>query len=246
MFMLKIRMASNLKKAIIFDCDGVMTPARPVDEAFLEYINLKTKLHIPLSTWAVRYAGLLFADAQAKLKQEFPGMKLAPDFFDKAVKTYHDIYSNLEEAGKLDSVPGMVSTVRMLARQNYRIGIASNSSPERLKHKLEKGGLVKCFNGRLFSGAGQVKHAKPHPDIVRFAARKMGVDPRQCIFVDDSVAGVMAGVGAGCEVVGYRSEYSEFPEVANALLDAGADIVIDRPEELKEYLISHAAPVQAI
>lgn len=238
-------MPSDLKKAIIFDCDGVMTPARPVDEAFLKYINLQTKLRIPLSIWATGYTGFLLRDAQAKLKQEFPNIKLSSNFYDEAVKTYHDIYNKLEKAGKLGSAPGMVSSVRRLAEKNYKIGIASNSSLERLKHKLEKSGLVRCFNGRLFSGVGQVKHAKPHPDIVRFAAYKMGVDPRQCIFVDDSVAGVMAGVGAGCEVVGYPSEYREFPEVADALLDAGANAVIDTPEELEAYVLTRAEPAGA-
>jgi beta-phosphoglucomutase-like phosphatase (HAD superfamily) len=43
--------------------------------------------------------------------------------------------------------------------------------------------------------------SKPHPDIFLEAAHRMGVDPADCLVVEDSTAGVRAAVTAGMKVV---------------------------------------------
>lgn len=49
----------------------------------------------------------------------------------------------------------------------------------------------------------EVEHAKPAPDPYLEAARKLGVDPRDCVALEDSLAGATSALaaGAGCIVV---------------------------------------------
>ncbi|MGW4806506.1 HAD-IA family hydrolase [Kitasatospora sp. NPDC004272] len=47
-----------------------------------------------------------------------------------------------------------------------------------------------------------VREAKPHPEPYLLAARRLGVDPRRCLVVEDAPAGVAAGAAAGCTVIG--------------------------------------------
>ena len=47
----------------------------------------------------------------------------------------------------------------------------------------------------------EVSQAKPHPEPYLTAARLLGVDPRRCVAVEDSPAGVAAAQAAGCVVV---------------------------------------------
>jgi HAD superfamily hydrolase (TIGR01509 family) len=47
----------------------------------------------------------------------------------------------------------------------------------------------------------EVEHAKPAPDIYRRAAQLLGVDPADCLAIEDSVTGAAAAEAAGCAVL---------------------------------------------
>src|SRR3546814_7022075 len=80
--------------------------------------------------------------------------------------------------------------------------VASSSRPERLAHTLGLTGLHERFAPHIFS-ASQVANGKPAPDLFLFAAARMGEAPDSCVVVEDSVAGVAAGVAAGMTVYGF-------------------------------------------
>jgi beta-phosphoglucomutase-like phosphatase (HAD superfamily) len=63
-------------------------------------------------------------------------------------------------------------------------------------------GLREYFGDRVFS-AEQVEHGKPAPDLFLFAASEMGVQPSNCVVVEDSPNGVAAARAAGMTVLGY-------------------------------------------
>ncbi|BAJ26609.1 MULTISPECIES: HAD-IA family hydrolase [Kitasatospora] len=46
-----------------------------------------------------------------------------------------------------------------------------------------------------------VRESKPHPEGYLLAARRLGVDPRHCLVVEDAPAGAAAGAAAGCAVI---------------------------------------------
>lgn len=51
----------------------------------------------------------------------------------------------------------------------------------------------------------EVGHGKPHPEPYLTAAGRLGVDPRACVVLEDSAAGVLSGEAAGCAVVAVPS-----------------------------------------
>jgi HAD superfamily hydrolase (TIGR01509 family) len=51
----------------------------------------------------------------------------------------------------------------------------------------------------------EVGHGKPHPEPYLTAASRLGVKPEECVVLEDSVAGVLAGEAAGCAVVAVPS-----------------------------------------
>jgi HAD superfamily hydrolase (TIGR01509 family) len=54
-------------------------------------------------------------------------------------------------------------------------------------------------------GGDEVEHGKPHPEPYLTAARRLGVDPRACVVLEDSNAGVLSAEGAGCAAVAVPS-----------------------------------------
>jgi HAD superfamily hydrolase (TIGR01509 family) len=79
--------------------------------------------------------------------------------------------------------------------------IASSSTPQRLAVSLEILEMTELFEGRVFS-ALNLARGKPHPDIFLHAAAEMGVSSSECIIIEDSASGVIAGREAGSTVIG--------------------------------------------
>ena len=79
--------------------------------------------------------------------------------------------------------------------------------------------------------AEDVARSKPAPDGYLKACAALGVDPGECLVLEDSTAGIAAGKAAGCKVVGIR-----VGNFANQD-QSGAHAVIDSLEELTHSLI---------
>src|SRR6202047_2974890 len=110
--------------------------------------------------------------------------------------------------------------------------VASSSPHDRLRAGLDAAGLLRFFEPRLFS-ASDVPNGKPAPDLFRFAAGRLQVDPASCIVVEDSVPGVTAAVAAGMTAIGFVGGNPMPGRLAQNLVDAGARTVIADMRVLK-------------
>eukprot|EP00532_Pseudo-nitzschia_australis_P001062 CAMPEP_0168183372 /NCGR_PEP_ID=MMETSP0139_2-20121125/12506_1 /TAXON_ID=44445 /ORGANISM="Pseudo-nitzschia australis, Strain 10249 10 AB" /LENGTH=261 /DNA_ID=CAMNT_0008104593 /DNA_START=212 /DNA_END=994 /DNA_ORIENTATION=+ len=72
-----------------------------------------------------------------------------------------------------------------------------------------------------------VQNGKPAPDIYLEAARRLGVDPTECLVFEDALSGVKSGKAAGCQVVAVPDpRYSEEERTQLFLNEGGADVVL--------------------
>lgn len=94
-----------------------------------------------------------------------------------------------ETVGRVDEPP-MVSVARKARRAGIRMALLSNAEvgPEPPKWS-------ELFDVTVLSGA--VGMAKPDVEIYRLTARKLGVPPHACVFVDDLRSNVSGAVAAG-------------------------------------------------
>jgi len=99
--------------------------------------------------------------------------------------------------------------------------IASSSSPDRLALCVDVLDLREAFGERVYSAA-VVPRGKPHPDIFLYAARQMRAAPEAAIVIEDSPAGVQAGVAAGMTVIGILAASHIREGHSERLLSAGA------------------------
>ena len=110
--------------------------------------------------------------------------------------------------------------------------VASSSHPERIRASLELCGLYDRLAPHLFSST-MVEHGKPAPDLFLFAAERMRARPDRCLVIEDSVAGVTAGVAAGMTVVGLTAgSHVEHERHAPLLTAAGAHHIARDADEL--------------
>ena len=123
-----------------------------------------------------------------------------------------------------DLLPGAFEVLCECRARGIRTALASSSkNAPRLIKGLEIAPLLDYVADASF-----VTHHKPHPEIFLKAANGLEVDPRQCIALEDSAAGVQAIKAAGMYAIGIGSKEAlhQADAVIESLADFSWDLVI--------------------
>ena len=111
----------------------------------------------------------------------------------------------LEELDERAILPGVTECLKMLKSNGILIGIGSVSKNAPLI--LEKTGLMKYID-KVSCGL-DITRSKPDPEVFEVAANKLGLKYEDCLVVEDSLAGIVAGKAAHMKTLGVGSEYEQ-------------------------------------
>ena len=92
---------------------------------------------------------------------------------------------------------------KIFARNDIKQCIATGGSKEKTKVKLNVVNIENIFTSDKVFLAEMVKQGKPAPDLFLLAAEKMGEKPENCLVIEDSLAGLKAGLAAKMETIAY-------------------------------------------
>jgi len=90
---------------------------------------------------------------------------------------------------------GVYSLLKFLKNNNINIALATSSSTPIIDAVLERLSIRSFFSS--ICSADNEKYGKPHPAVYLRTASQLHVQPGQCIVIEDSVTGLIAGVAAG-------------------------------------------------
>ena len=181
---------------VIFDCDGVLVDSEPISNRILA--ARLTALGVPTSTEqsVERYMGgsvsCMLADLEHRLGRP------PPDDFLAAYR--RECYAAF--GAELEAVEGIGAVLDTLDATATATCVASSGEHEKIRFTLGHTGLLKRFEGRIYS-ATEVARGKPAPDLFEHAAAGMGIHPDHCAVVEDSPVGVAAALDAGMAVFAY-------------------------------------------
>lgn len=106
-----------------------------------------------------------------------------------------------EAALKYDYTPGALNLLRSLHDARVPTALVTSSNELKLEHLWYELPEMKNYFNTIIDG-DMVTHSKPDPEGYLLAARKLGVDSRNCVVFEDSLQGVKAGREAGGLVIG--------------------------------------------
>lgn len=127
---------------------------------------------------------------------------------------------------RLEPIAGAAAALDALDAAGIPYCVASSGDHERIRRGLHAAGLLERFPDAAIFSFEDVTHGKPAPDLFLHAAAAMGFDPAATVVVEDSPAGVQAGVAAGMRVLGYVAADAD----ADALTSQGAEPFQDMAE----------------
>ncbi len=195
-------------RAVIFDMDGVLADSEPL---YLQGIN-EVLSEYGLAITEEDHNELL--GAAVKPTWDFVFEKYSPPAsFDECVDRYDKTMERLLSNPR-SSLPGVPELLAELKRRGIPCALASSSWPNWVKALLESTGLTDCFDIMVSSTA--VENGKPAPDIFLHTAKLLGVEPSQCIVLEDSRAGVLAAKAAGMYTIQVRAASTALPPLPEA------------------------------
>ncbi|MGW1373461.1 HAD family hydrolase [Streptomyces sp. NPDC002446] len=112
--------------------------------------------------------------------------------------------------------PEMRAFVERLSADGHPMAVASGSSRAAIEAVLAGTGLDALLTTLV--SAEEVAHGKPAPDVFLEAARRLGVDPADCVVLEDAAPGALAAHRAGmrCIAVPYVAATADDPAFARA------------------------------
>lgn len=156
-------------------------------------------------------------------------------FIDMKENTYRDLC--LEFTDTLHLVDGATELLDYIKENGIPFCLATGSDLENVKFYIKHLGIDRWFSeDNMVYTNGKFK-GKPYPDIYQIAAKKIGLDPSECLVFEDGTSGIRAAnaAGAGAVTVVYESKFSspltekthvngiyhDFKEWKNILADYG-------------------------
>lgn len=197
-------------RAIIFDMDGTLFDTEPV--YFEAYRAAFLKQGGKLSRQ--EYFRELMGTANATIEKYLAAK--APPGFDvgKFRDGWKESWRTLLEDRPLVALPGVRESLERLVEAGVRIGLASSSDREDIDLCLEASGLAPYFPVR--AAGDEVQAGKPAPDVYLLACQRLGVDPGNCVAIEDSPHGAAAAKAAGMTVVVVNKEPANGPWLRKA------------------------------
>ncbi len=176
-------------RALIFDMDGVIVDSEPFhllayQEFFQAYDIHYTEEH----------------------NQEFLGSKdlsMAEILIERfnLPQTPHSMVQAKEEIlcrllkDNSRARPGLYKVLQEASELKVPLAVASSATLKTIELVVDTLSIRQYF-GCLTSG-DEVKQGKPAPDIFVLAASRLGVDPRYCLVIEDTLNGIRAAKAAG-------------------------------------------------
>lgn len=190
-------------KAVIFDLDGVITDT--AEYHFLSWKKLSEDYNIPFNHMTKddfrgfsRMKSLEILLTKQNLKHKFSNSKK------EELTTIKNQYylEMIEGIGPKDFLPGAKELIQNFKKKKIKQAVASSS--KNAKPVLKRLKIIHEFCAVI--DGYDIKQAKPRPEIFLLAAKQLGINPKNCLVIEDAVSGIEAGKRAGMKTLGLGSK----------------------------------------
>ena len=222
-------MTKNKFDLIIWDFDGVMTDS---EKLWLEnrrvMINETFGLNWDFETTNKYLGGM--SDKTKRANLDKLGLFTTDDFWKEGLQ--RDL--KIMEKG----LPPIEGVEDILKQKTLKQCVATGGIYSKSVAKLKTIGFWNkyIFQENLFT-ADMVENGKPEPELFLLAAQKMGCSPDKCVVIEDSLAGMTAGLRAKMTVVAFIGcEMNNNPQNMQNIKNLGVKHIFYTMKEFKSFL----------
>ena len=97
----------------------------------------------------------------------------------------------------------MRELLALLSQSKVKIALASSASKKRIHTILDMFNITHYFS--VITSTHDVENSKPNPEIFLITAKKLHINPKSCLVIEDSTHGVSAAKNAGMKCIGFAN-----------------------------------------
>lgn len=219
--------------ALIFDCDGVLADTE-LDGHLPAFNAAFAEFGLPIRWDSATYAEKLkIGGGKERIASDLPGQ-------DDLIRQLHarktQLFTARVDAGLLPGRPGVRRLVEAVLTLGWTVAVASTSAEASVRAVLAHA-VGDDLASRCSVFAGDIVAAKkPAPDIYLLVLADLGLEPSQCLVVEDSGIGVASARTAGLTTIVTISSFTAADDFD------GAALVLDHLGDPATPLTVIAAP----
>lgn len=187
-------------KGILFDMDGVLLDSENLtSEAAIQYFGRKG--------FKVKHEDFIPFYGTGE-KGFFGGVAEKYDIPYNNSEEAHNIYMIYAELAKdkIGPLPGVVDFIQTCKRKGLKMAVATSAGNLKMTINLKLLG----FNNNVFDAlicGNDITNNKPNPEIFITAANKLGLNPVDCLVVEDAPSGVEAAKKSGAKCLALLTSF---------------------------------------
>jgi HAD superfamily hydrolase (TIGR01509 family) len=197
---------------VLFDMDGLLFDTEPLWGESMLRVAERNKIPIKHDRFK-ETTGLRIYEVTEYWSVRYPWEgKSSGEVADEILE---DIIDTTRRKGSV--LPGVIQSLALLKENGYKTGLASSSPLHMIEALVDHFGIREYFD--CITSADAVQYGKPHPAVFLHCAEGLRSKPMECLVLEDSVNGMIAGKAAWMKVVVVPDEI-HFDDPRFALADA--------------------------
>ena len=192
--------AMNKLYGLIFDVDGVI--------ADTEAVNARASIQVFADLFGIEgvvrrdfEAGLgRGAEEYVKAGARVHGLELTDEQIEKATQLRQEYFLKILSEEPLPAFPGVLELMeKAMKRADFRVAIATSGTLEKSRAVLEAARVP--YRKMVYINGNDVKNKKPDPELFLLAAERIGIEPANCVVIEDAPNGIQAAKAAGARCI---------------------------------------------
>lgn len=198
--------------AVLFDMDGVVVDS---ERYWIKYETEDLFPEIVEEPVAIEeVVGMYVEDLYDYLDREYTVSVDRAAFLDQYDEIAQKVYAAADPMPRFEEVLGRIETP---------VGLVTSSPKRWIDIVFERFDLHDVFD--VIASAEEVEHGKPAPDVYLRAASVLGVEPTDCLAIEDSTNGVTAASRADMSVVAYGDPSKKAISTADTVAKTSAELL---------------------
>ncbi|MEX0681477.1 MAG: HAD family phosphatase [Balneolales bacterium] len=215
----------NTNFGVIFDMDGVLVHSNPAHKKAIKIFCDNHQLNVTDTFLENRVYGRTNKEWIPELFGDLPDEEIQRLADDKEA-LFRRNFDPVAEC-----IPGLTGFLDVLKANGIKTMVATSAPGENADFILDALNIRSYFDSVLDSS--HVDKGKPEPEVYLKAASALQLPPDRCFVIEDSIAGVEAGIRAGAKVIGVTSTHTarEFEKCVK-VIDDFTDLSVDDLTEI--------------
>jgi beta-phosphoglucomutase len=201
-------------KGVIFDMDGVVVDNHRFHfKAWMKF-SRQHNFELNEEIYRDKFNGKTNADLFKMIFGEVSSDQMKA-YAEEKEGLYKKLY--LEH---MEPMKGLLDFLEFLKSQRLKVALGTSAPPGNVDFVLDHLKLRQYFP--VIVDGTQVEKGKPDPQVYQLCCMRMGLEPKDCVVFEDSLAGLESGMRAGCDVIAVATSHAAYelkPKTENIIHD---------------------------